>query len=272
MWKIFLAEGERRVKAEADKAVIKGNFSKSAVTYDDHAEIQRKCAEKLIDMIDLDYFSRILEIGCGTGTYTSLLFEKFHDALITAVDISREMVDHARRKISDKNILFQVSDAEKLYTGEKCDLVTSNASFQWFEDVDMALSRFSGLLEPGGTICFSIYGPETFRELKEVIRTHFGPRCRLSSNLFAGKDEISESLGKYFRYHEVLEENFSVSFSSIWDFLQDIKKSGCRGAGLGKGAFLGKYALRDMERTYVERFGGITATHNVYFCKAEAGR
>ena len=255
---------------KTDKLIIKGNFSKSAVTYDDHAAVQKKCAQKLIDLIDLDYFHNILEIGSGTGVYTSLLREKYPDANITSMDISEEMVNHAKKKLKGKNISFQVADAESLSLGRKFDMITSNASFHWFSGLDRAFSSFSEHLAPGGKICFSMYGPETFREFKEVLGSHFGPREWLSSSRFVGKAEAEDTLGRYFVKCDITEEDFSVDFFSIWDFLQNIKKSGSRGAGLEKAAFLGKYALRDMERTYMEKFGGIVATHNVYFCTAEA--
>ena len=255
---------------EINKHMIKGNFSKSAFTYDDHAAIQKKCAEKLIDLIDLDYFNSILEIGCGTGVYTTLLNERYPDADITAIDISGEMVERARKKIGKKKVSFQVSDAESLSLGQKFDIITSNASFHWFSGIERAFSCFSEHLNPGGRICFSMYGPDTFREFKEVLGIHFGPRQWLSSSRFAPKDEVEEAIGRYFTKCEISEENFSVDFFSIWDFLQNIKKSGSQGEGLGKATFLGKYALRDIERTYMEKFGGIIVTHNVYFCTAEA--
>lgn len=258
------------VTNDVGKITIKENFSKSAVTYDDHAAVQRKCAEKLMDLIDLDYFQHVLEIGCGTGVYTELLRDKFPDTDITAIDISEDMVAIAGKKMHGRNINFQISDAERLDMGRKFDIITSNASFHWLSGLDRAFASFSEHIFPGGMICFSMYGPETFREFKEVLGTHFGPRQWLSSSRFAGKAEIESALGRYFTKCEIYEENFKVDFFSIWDFLQNIKKSGSRGEGLGKGAFLGKYTLRDMERTYMEKFGGIIATHNVYFCKAEA--
>ncbi len=258
------------MSADIDKVMIRENFSKSAVTYDDHAAVQKRCAERLVDLLDLDYFQKILEIGCGTGGYTGLLSEKFPDAGITAVDISRDMVEVAGGKLKGRNVVFEVSDAEKIDMRGKFDLITSNASFHWFSGLDSAFSGFLAHLVKGGTICFSIYGPGTFREFKEVLGAHFGPRQWLSSSRFAGKNEIISAMNRYFTKCEIHEENFNVNFFSIWEFLQNIKKSGSRGEGLGKDVFLGKYILRDMERTYMEKFGGIVATHNVYFCKAEA--
>ena len=113
-----------------------------------------------------------------------------------------------------------------------------------------------------------MYGPETFREFKEVLGLHLGPRQWLTSSRFAEKDRVEFILGKYFRNFELYEENYSVDFFSIWDFLQNIKKSGSRGDGLG-GVFLGKYTIKEMEKTYVEKFGSVRATHHVYFCRGQ---
>jgi malonyl-CoA O-methyltransferase len=251
-----------------DKKMISGNFSKSAVTYEDHAAVQKKCAEKLIDLIDLDYFPRILEIGCGTGVYTRLLAERYPDAEITAIDISEQMIKTAKEKTKSETVRFEVSDGENFGQEKKFDLITSNASFQWFENLDTAFLSFSENLSTEGVLCFSMYGPETFREFKEVLGAHRGQRQWLTSSRFAEKEEIRGFLNRYFKRFELWEESYNVDFFSIWDFLQNIKKSGARGEGL-KGAFLGKYAIREMEKTYIEKFGAVTATHHVYFCRGQ---
>ena len=252
-----------------DKSVIAGNFSKSAVSYDDHAAIQRKCAEKLISLMQGDKFSRILEIGCGTGIYTRLLRKAFTGAHITAIDISEDMLKVAREKLDGENISYVVADGENIPREGKFDLITSNASFQWFENLTGAVEMFSGALTGGGTLCFSMYGPETFREFKEVLSEHFGRRKWLSSSRFTSFEQMEALIERYFGNTDMTEECFPAEFFSLWDFLKDVKHSGTRGEGLGSSTFLGKYAIREMERTYIEKFGSIVATHHVYFCKAK---
>jgi malonyl-CoA O-methyltransferase len=251
-----------------DKSIITGNFSKSAISYDDHAAVQRKCAKKLIDLIREEKFSRILEIGCGTGIYTRFLRKTYKDAHITAIDISEDMVNVARKKLEDENISYMVADGENIPQEGKFDLITSNASFQWFEDLAGAIEVFSKALADGGTLCFSMYGPETFREFKEVLSAHFGRRQWLSSSRFTSFQEMESLIEQYFCRSDMTEERLTSEFFSLWDFLRDIKHSGTRGEGLGSSTLLGKYAIREMERTYVEKFGSIVATHHVYFCKA----
>ena len=53
------------------KCVIKRNFARGARHYDKHSSVQKECAEKLLELVGEGSRSRILEIGCGTGVYTS---------------------------------------------------------------------------------------------------------------------------------------------------------------------------------------------------------
>ena len=251
-----------------DKKVIIKNFSKHAASYDDHAGIQEKCAEKLIGLLEGKYFAQILEIGCGTGIYTRLLRNKYPGAGITAVDISEEMVALARTKLQGANIDFAAADGERIASDKKFGLITSNASFQWFNDLDATIKLFSRTLTPGGVLSFSMYGPKTFTELNEVLMTYFDREHRLAASKFYSHGELKTIIGKYFSEYELKEECFTANFSSLRGLLLDIKRSGTRGEGLGGNVFLGKRAIHDMEKIYMNRFGGVAATHHVYFSRA----
>ncbi len=251
------------------KRVIRRNFSKNARHYDDHAAVQRKCAEKLINLVKGKNFSRILEIGCGTGMFTQLLGDKYREAEITAVDISKTMVNEAKKKVFGKNIRFLIDDGENISPEGKHDLIASNATFQWFEDMDKTLANFKEALTDKGTLCFSMYGPQTFKEFEEVLQVHFGEGRRLSSSKFTSKELLESILSQHFKKFTLTEEYFTVDFISLWEFLRNIKKCGARGWGLSDGIFIGKHRIRALEQTYIEKFKGVIATHHVYFCKAQ---
>ena len=252
-----------------DKNTVRTNFSKNAESYDDNASVQKKCAERLVDIIDLEYFSKMLEVGCGTGFYTGVLKKKFPDSDITAIDIAKDMIEVARKKMGGHGVNFEVSDGEELSGRERFELITSNSSFQWFGNLERTFSGFREVLTSGGVLCFSMYGPETFCEFRDVLETHLGKGRWLSASQFSSAREVEELLKRHFDDVEIFEEKFTVDFLSIWDFLQNIKKTGARGEGIS-GGFLGKYTLKEMEKTYIEKFGGIVATHHVMFCRAKA--
>lgn len=254
-----------------DKSIINNNFSKSAFSYDNHSHVQKRCAEKLIDILGSKECSRILEVGCGTGVYTRLLCDRYPEAHIMATDISELMLGVARKRLHGKRVKFLTADGDLLAPTDKHELITSNASFQWFDDLRGSFERYASSMSSEGMFCFSMYGPKTFIELKEIVRSYFGPKSTLSSDRFITLTDLKDILGSIFYAFELKEDYFTVEFPSLMELLIDIKRSGARGEGIGKNYFLGKNMIHDMERTYLKRFGKITATHHVYFCKAVIG-
>ncbi|MFC1548623.1 malonyl-ACP O-methyltransferase BioC [Candidatus Omnitrophota bacterium] len=250
-----------------DKQLVVENFSRSADNYDDHASVQKKCATRLTEILGGEKFPRILEIGCGTGMYTQLLRDSYKDAEITAVDISEAMMSKAKDKLEGGNVHFMVGDGECMKFDGKFDLITSNASFQWFESMERTIKIFSKALTEKGILCFSMYGCDTFREFKRVLDIHYGSRSWLTSSRFASFEELESVLNIYFKRPYLEEEFFTVRFSSLLNFLRNIKQSGSRGDGLDNDIYLGRYGLKDIEKKYLREFGGVFATHHVYFCR-----
>ena len=148
-----------------DKKIIAKNFSRYASIYDKYADVQMQAALGLIFLAKEDNLKNILEFGCGTGIYTLLLRDKFKRASIRAVDISDKMIAVAQEKLKLKGIEFNVADAENISFDQKFDLITSNATVQWFEDLGNSLSKFKSMLKNGGIVSFSAFGPSTFFEL-----------------------------------------------------------------------------------------------------------
>src|SRR5439155_12460115 len=76
-------------------------------------EYHRLQAGFLIDVLRASRIpmNRILEIGCGFGRITRLLAETFPNAQITALDLSPDQLENARRYCSNsRNISFQQYD------------------------------------------------------------------------------------------------------------------------------------------------------------------
>ncbi len=177
----------------------------------------------------------IFEIGCGTGYYTRLLRERYRTARLKACDISARMVEVAREKLRDEAIEFLVADAETLVLDERFDLVTSNATLQWFEDLEAALKHCRNALNDGGLLAFSIFGPETFRELDHCLRLALG-RAEggglVRSRTFLEKERIAEMLRASFGRVTVRDATLREEYPSLRALLEKIKYTGARGGGL----------------------------------------
>lgn len=255
-----------------DKEAIIKNFSRYAYLYDKYADVQRKAALWLAKEIKGNDFSNILEIGCGTGNYTFILRRKFQDAKITAIDISKKMLEVAQEKLKDSGIEFVAEDGENVCLDEKFDLLTSNACFQWFQDLEGALCKYKDLLKKNGIILFSVFGPSTFWELNISLE-------KISKNIsvcacnFMTKERIGKILRKNFKEIKIKEASYSEYFPHLKGLLDKIKYSGIKGEGLNGRIYFSRRLLNELEKTYWDKFSAVNdgakqikATYQVFFC------
>lgn len=247
---------------------IAGNFSRCSKFYDDYCGLQNKAAAELINLIRGKDFYDILEVGCGTGNYTHMLRHEFRSARIRAFDISEGMVEVARNKLKDRDIDFKIADAHLHEENTKFDLITSNACFQWLNNLEQVLACYSGLLQDCGAIVFSTFGPETFYELSSTLDSVF-KRSQISSTGFSTAKELEKNLKQNFRSVSLKEIYYKEKFNTLKGLLEKIKYSGIRGKGLDKGVFFTRKTLSEIEKFYLEKFGCIQATYQVIYCYGE---
>lgn len=251
-----------------DKSNIAHNFSRYAHLYDKYAAVQNQAALKLASSLEDGNFSKILELGCGTGNYTLMLRNKFRGARIKALDISEEMISVAQNKLKHKNIEFMVADVEKIIPDQDFDLITSNACFQWLNDPAKALRGYAKSLQKGGVVCFSIFGPDTFCELNTALKSVL-EESRLDAAYFCNRDSLKAMLKDNFKSVKINEICYKESFGSLKGLLEKIKYSGIRGNGLSKKVYFSRGLLERWEKAYLDRFQEIGVTYQVFFCRGE---
>lgn len=251
-----------------DKLKIINNFSRYAHFYDKYADVQNKAAVELITFLKNGDFSRVLELGCGTGNYTLRLRESFKNARIKALDISGEMINVAQDKLKHKNVEFIVADAEKVISDNEFDLITSNACFQWLSDLEKSLQSYAKSLSPGGVVCFSIFGPDTFLELNSVLKSVLKDSQAISAYFYKSA-RLKAVLQANFKSVKINEVGYKESFTSLKGLLEKIKYSGIRGNGLGGKVYFSRGLLERLEAAYRNKFQEICVTYQVFFCRGE---
>lgn len=97
-------------------------------------------------------FENCLEIGCGTGKNTEWLITK--GKRILAVDISDDMLNIAKQKITDDNVRFVKADitGDWHFTDETFDLVVCSLVLEHIEDIASVIQEIADHLRPGGTL------------------------------------------------------------------------------------------------------------------------
>lgn len=178
------------------KKTVAQRFGLQANSYDAHANIQARAASKLISMIPAGKEpSIILEVGCGTGTLTQLLAEKYPSSQILAIDISPEMIEIAGRKCEGfENINFMVADGENFTSDQKFDLIISNMTMQWFKNLPAAIQNLQKFLATNESqILLSRPAQTSFPEWQETLTQHKMPAGLLAYQKIESEKEIEES-------------------------------------------------------------------------------
>lgn len=101
----------------------------------------------------LKFGSNVLELGCGTGYFTRELADS--DVLITAIDISPDLLAEARKKVTTANIVFKIDNAYAMsFPDESFDHVIGSSILHHLE-IQKALFEIYRVLKPGGSIAFT---------------------------------------------------------------------------------------------------------------------
>ena len=197
-----------------NKDLIKKRFSRKLDTYNDNAKIQKKMAEKLAELVTEPECNSVLEIGCGTGLLTALAKQKLSFQKYVAIDIVPECEEYIKQV--NPQAEFVPSDIESYIEGsEMFDLIISNASLQWVENLSNIVDKLVQKLNKGGTLIFSTFGIENFREIYYVLG---------KTLTYYSKQELEEKLSKH---NPMIEEEIRVmAFKTPKDVLKHIQNTG----------------------------------------------
>ncbi|AHF79993.1 class I SAM-dependent methyltransferase [Thermococcus paralvinellae] len=92
---------------------------------------------------------KALDLGCGTGNYTTELYRRGFDVI--GVDLSQEMLKIAKSKLP--NVLFIRANAYNLpFKKEVFDLVLSVTMFEFIYEPEKVLNEIHRVLKPGGEV------------------------------------------------------------------------------------------------------------------------
>lgn len=101
---------------------------------------------------------RILDAGCGTGPLTEEL--RARGAIMTGVDGSPAMLEHARRRLGDDVPLHVADLAQPLpFADDTFDDVVASLVLHYLEDWNGPLAELRRVLKPGGRLILSVNHP-----------------------------------------------------------------------------------------------------------------
>jgi malonyl-CoA O-methyltransferase len=254
------------------KATIRRKFSRAASTYDAHATVQKEAAARLAAQLPEQVPTSILELGCGTGNYTRLLADRFPGARLAALDFAAAMLEVARVKVTAERVTFHCQDAELFLSDhrESYDLITANATLQWFDDLERAAALLAARLKPGGTFLATIFGPEGLRELHAGLAAINPGGVSLPIDAFPDQRRLQAIFSPHFARVEIEEWRLLRCYPTLADLLRHIRRTGTGGPSQGA-PLLDRPRFAALERWFVEKFGECRISYQIFLVRCAQG-
>lgn len=137
------------------------------ITWDDEAiTITKALGETLLQrLFDLDLQpSVILDLGAGSGTLTTELAQRYPQSTVIALDyaFSRAQQLHHSETVCAAGEALPFAD-------HSVDVVFCHMMLHWCDAPELVLQEVQRILKPEGVFLFSVFAPDTLKELKQVL-------------------------------------------------------------------------------------------------------
>jgi cyclopropane-fatty-acyl-phospholipid synthase len=146
------------------------------------AEAEDRALEETAEHAGLMDGQRILELGCGWGSLTLWMAERFPRSEILAVSNShpqRRFIEAAAARRGLRNVRVQTADMNSFEAGARFDRVVSVEMFEHMANWPALLVRVHAWLEPQGTLFLHVFSHRTtpyrfdFDDKADWIAQHF---------------------------------------------------------------------------------------------------
>jgi len=152
---------------------------------------------------------RILDLGCGWGSFALWLAERYPASTVLAVSNSRTQGDFVRAAAERRglaNVRHRVANVEELVLDERFDRVVSIEMFEHMRNYEALLGKIAAWLAPGGRLFVHLF---CHRELTYPF-VDAGPDDWMARHFFAGGLMPSYDLLPRFDRDLELEERWQV--------------------------------------------------------------
>ncbi len=259
-----------------DKRQVRQAFSRAAQGYDAAAVLQREVCQRMLERLEYVRLqpARILDVGCGTGWGSRQLARRYPAAHLLALDMALGMLHVARGQSGWWSKLFRSSkqayvcaDVEALpLAANNMDLVWSNLTLQWCNDLPATLRQLQRVLKVNGLLLFSTFGPDTLKELRSAFQ---GVDGHSHVNRFIDMHDIGDMLvGAGFADPVMEMETLTLTYSDVRAVMEDLRGIGAHNVTAGRSrGLMGKAAWKAVTDNYerLRRDGKLPATFEIIY-------
>lgn len=172
-------------------------------------QAERRMLDLTIERARIGEKMKVLDLGCGWGSFTLYLAQKMPSVQITAVSNSRTQrryIEGRCRQLKLKNVKVITADMNDFTIREKFDRVVSVEMFEHMRNYDLLMKKVAGFLKPGGLLFVHIFVHREFCYPFEVRdETDW-----MSKYFFAGGIMPSQDLLLFFQKDLRIESQWHV--------------------------------------------------------------
>ena len=235
------------------KQKIRRAFDRAASSYDAAAVLQKEVCNRLLEKLEYIRLSPrlILDAGVGTGEAVAPLMTRYKKARLVALDLSERML----AKASGQGSLMRkpdlvCADLEQLpFRENSFDLIFSSLTMQWCNDLEATIQGFLQVLNPGGLLMFTTFGPDTLKELRTCWH-HIDDAVHV--NQFTDMHDVGDDLLRAGFADPVMEaEIITVNYDSVDQLMADLRAIGANAtAEGGRAGLMTPSALSRLRQAY----------------------
>ncbi|MGH8503019.1 MAG: malonyl-ACP O-methyltransferase BioC [Gammaproteobacteria bacterium] len=263
---------------QVDKRRVRRAFDDSAARYDDVAVLQREVGRRLLARLDVlrTKPGTILDVGAGTGQAARDLLRRYRGSRVVALDVSMAMLRkaaHARSWLHKPLAVCADMESLPIATG-RVDMIYSNLTLQWCNDLERALREMRRVLSPGGVLLFTTVGPDTLNELRA---SWAAADTYIHVNNFIDMHDVGDAVMRAGFADPVMEmDMMRLTYRGVAQLMRELKLLGAHNSTYGRPRGLtGKQRYQRVRQAY-ERFrtreGVLPASYEIVYGLAWAGQ
>ena len=201
----------------------KVNYNEISQVYDEVRAADVELINSFLSEVDITPATKILDIGCGTGNYTTLLQQVTHGE-VYGIEPAEGMLSKARQKSS--GVFFTPGQAEQIpFADTYFDFVYMTDVIHHVPDRGKMFAEIKRVLKRAGKVCIVT---QSHRQIEERPIVQFFPEtASVDQARYPDIDEIIPSaIGQHltFMKRTVLYENQEIELGL--DFLELVQKKG----------------------------------------------
>jgi trans-aconitate 2-methyltransferase len=143
---------------------------------------------ELLSRVGADDPRIVVDLGCGDGSVTAGLAQRWPGARVTGVDSSPSMLEAAAAHAVPGRLEFIPGDVRDWRPDTPVDVLVSNATLHWVPGHGELLTRWAGELTPGGWLAVQVPGNQAAPTHALLASLVAGPRW--SGRLAPGDDTV----------------------------------------------------------------------------------